>query len=162
MIRIRKEPNRYWLKEDKLKLINEVLDDKSSQEIVKNNYISVGLLRNWIIKYNKYGIESLDNKMKLGDLLFKCYGYHRKNAIIRREMSLVASVNLVHKAYNVKRAMSIIETPIDDSIIESNKWLVKSFNQENYIETIIYDHNYLRSSYVSNKCFLLSTFYWQV
>ncbi len=29
MARIRKEPNRYWSKEDKLKLINEVLNGKS-------------------------------------------------------------------------------------------------------------------------------------
>ena len=30
MTRIRKEPNRYWSKEDKLKMINEVLNGKSS------------------------------------------------------------------------------------------------------------------------------------
>ena len=71
MARIRKEPNRYWSKEDKLKLINEVLNGKSSQEVARENDISGGLLRNWIIKYNNYGIESLENKKKPGNPLSK-------------------------------------------------------------------------------------------
>ena len=71
MARIRKGPNRYWSKEDKLKLINEVLNGKSSQEVARENDISGGLLRNWIIKYNNYGIESLENKKKPGNPLSK-------------------------------------------------------------------------------------------
>ena len=71
MARIRKEPNRYWSKEDKLKLINEVLEGKSSQEVARENDKSGGLLRNWIIKYNNYGIESLENKKKPGNPLSK-------------------------------------------------------------------------------------------
>ena len=67
MARIRKEPNRYWSKEDKLKLINEVLDGKSSQEVARENNISGGMLRNWIIKYNNYGEEALENKRKPGN-----------------------------------------------------------------------------------------------
>ena len=43
MARIRKEPNRYWSKEDKLKLINEVLNGKSSQEVARENNISGGM-----------------------------------------------------------------------------------------------------------------------
>ena len=42
MTRIRKEPNRYWSKEDKLKLINEVLlSCKSSYEVAKDYDISI-------------------------------------------------------------------------------------------------------------------------
>ena len=67
MARIRKGPNRYWSKEDKLKLINEVLDGKSSQEVARENNISGGMLRNWIIKYNNYGEEALENKRKPGN-----------------------------------------------------------------------------------------------
>ena len=48
MARIRKEPNRYWSKEEKLRLINEVLYGKSSQEVAKENDISGGMLRTWI------------------------------------------------------------------------------------------------------------------
>ena len=40
MPRIRKEPNRYWSKEDKLKLINEVLNGESSQEVARRHNIS--------------------------------------------------------------------------------------------------------------------------
>ena len=65
MTRIRKEPNRYWSKEDKLKLINEVLNGKSSQEVARENDISGGLLRNWIIKYNQNGEQALINKKNL-------------------------------------------------------------------------------------------------
>ena len=36
MARIRKEPNRYWSKEDKLKIINEVLLNCKSTEKVAN------------------------------------------------------------------------------------------------------------------------------
>ena len=43
--RIRKEPNRYWSKDEKLRLINEVLCGKSSEEVARDNDISVGMLR---------------------------------------------------------------------------------------------------------------------
>lgn len=65
MARIRKEPNRYWSKEDKLKLINEVLNGKSSQKVARENNISGGMLGNWIIKYNNYGEKILENKSPL-------------------------------------------------------------------------------------------------
>ena len=54
MTRIRKEPNRYWSKEDKEKIINEVLlNCKSTEQVAKEYDISGGMLRGWIIKYNK-------------------------------------------------------------------------------------------------------------
>ena len=77
MTRIRKESNRYWSKEEKLKLINEVLNGKSSVQVAKENNISGGMLRNWVIKYNNYGEESLINKKKPGNPL--CKYSNRKN-----------------------------------------------------------------------------------
>ena len=72
MARIRKEPNRYWSKEDKLKIIIEVLIKcKSTEEVAKEYDISGGLLRNWIIKYNQYGESSLESKKKPGNPLMK-------------------------------------------------------------------------------------------
>ena len=71
MTRIRKEPNRYWSKDDKLKLINEVLNGKSSQEVARENDISGGMLRGWIIKFNKDGEKGLENKKKPGYPLCK-------------------------------------------------------------------------------------------
>jgi transposase-like protein len=72
MSRIRKEPNRYWSKEDKLKIINEVLlNCKSTQQVAKEYDISGGMLRGWIIKYNKDGLNALENKKKPGNPLSK-------------------------------------------------------------------------------------------
>lgn len=42
MTRIRKEPNRYWSKELKVKMIKEVLNGKSSEEVAKENDILGG------------------------------------------------------------------------------------------------------------------------
>ena len=46
MTRISKEPNRYWSKEDKLQIINEVLlNCKSSYEVAKYYDISSRMFR---------------------------------------------------------------------------------------------------------------------
>ena len=72
MARIRKEPNRYWSKEDKEKMINEVLlNCKSTEQVAKEYDISGGMLRGWIIKYNKEGLGALENKKKPGNPLCK-------------------------------------------------------------------------------------------
>ena len=61
MARIRKEPNRYWSKEDKEKIINEVLlNCKSTEQVAKEYDISGGMLRGWIIKYNKEGLDAIE------------------------------------------------------------------------------------------------------
>lgn len=111
MARIRKEPNRYWSKDDKLKLINEVLDGKSSQEVARNNDISGGMLRNWIIKYNKYGIEALDNKKKPGNPL--CKYSNKKNLtdiekLQYENMKLRIENERLKKGYLVKGDGSVV------------------------------------------------------
>lgn len=79
MPRIRKEPNRYWAKEVKLKIVNEVIVDGNTSEYVANKYdISGGLLRNWISKYTKHGESALENKKKPGNPLAK---YHNKKEL---------------------------------------------------------------------------------
>lgn len=42
MTRIRKEPNRYWPKKEKLKLIKEVLNGESPVQVAKNMIYLVG------------------------------------------------------------------------------------------------------------------------
>jgi len=111
MTRIRKEPNRYWSKEDKLKLINEVLNGKSSQEVARENDISGGLLRNWIIKYNNYGIESLENKKKPGNPL--CKYSNKKNLtdiekLQYENMKLRIENERLKKGYLVKGDGSVV------------------------------------------------------
>ena len=72
MTRIRKEPNRYWSKEEKLRIINRVLvDGLSTPQVAKDEDISSGMLRNWIKKYIQHGEETLENKRKPGNPLMK-------------------------------------------------------------------------------------------
>lgn len=72
MPRIRKEQNRYWSKEEKLRIINRVLvNGLSTNQVAKDEDISGGMLRNWIKKYLQYGEESLENKRRPGNPLVK-------------------------------------------------------------------------------------------
>ena len=112
MSRIRKEPNRYWSKEDKLKIISEVLlNCKSTEEVAKEYEISGGMLRNWIIKYNQYGEASLENKKKPGNPL--CKYSNRKNLteiekLEYENMKLRIEVERLKKGYQVKGDGSIV------------------------------------------------------
>jgi len=72
MPRNRTEPNRYWSKEEKLRIINRVLiDGLSTHQVAKDEYISGGMLRGWIKKYIEQGEDSLENKRKPGNPLVK-------------------------------------------------------------------------------------------
>ncbi len=68
MPRIRKEKNRYWSKEEKLRIINKVIIDlRSSYDVAKEEDISDGMLRNWIRKYYDHGDIGLINQKKPGN-----------------------------------------------------------------------------------------------
>jgi len=111
MTRIRKEPNRYWSKDDKLKLINEVLNGKSSQEVARENDISGDMLRGWIIKFNKAGEQALENKKKPGNPLCK---YSRKKNLTEMEQLQYENMKLrienerLKKGYIVKGDGSVV------------------------------------------------------
>ena len=112
MTRIRKEPNRYWSKEEKLKIINEVLINcKSTEEVAKEYDISGGMVRSWIIKYNKYGENSLENKKKPGNPLAK---YSSKKNLTEMEqlqyenIKLRIEVERLKKGYLVKGDGSVV------------------------------------------------------
>lgn len=112
MARIIKGPNRYWSKENKLKIINEVLlDGKSSEEVSKEYDISGGMLRGWIIKYNKYGLEALENKKKPGNPLSK-YSNRKNLSEIEQlqyeNMKLRIENERLKKGYLVKGDGSIV------------------------------------------------------
>lgn len=62
---------RYWSKEDKVKIVKEVLDGNSTMEIARKYDISDGMLTNWIKKYNELGEDALENKKKPGNPLAK-------------------------------------------------------------------------------------------
>ena len=100
--------------------------------------------------------DMLNNKIKRG--------YKSQETIFHSDQGTIYSsvaFNNAHIDYNITRSMSRIGTPTDNPIIESkNGWLKKEmyidFNQddydtvEDYVNAIIYDHNYLRPSYALN------------
>lgn len=68
----RNKPNRYWSKEDKLKLVNEVIvDNKSISEVARKNNLDKSQLRKWIEKYYEHGVNGLENQRKPGNPLMK-------------------------------------------------------------------------------------------
>lgn len=112
MARIRKEPNRYWSKEDKEKIINEVLlNCKSTEQVAKEYDISGGMLRGWIIKYNKEGLGALKNKKKPGNPL--CKYSNKKNLtdiekLQYENMKLRIENERLKKGYLVKGDGSVV------------------------------------------------------
>ena len=79
----RNKPNRYWSKEEKLKLVNEVIiDNKSIRQVGRENNLDKSQLRRWIEKYYEYGINGLENKRKPGNPLMK---YSRKKELTELE-----------------------------------------------------------------------------
>ena len=113
-----------------------------------------------------YGVNIKNHKGALHDMLNNKIkrGYKSQETIFHSDQGAIYSsvaFNNAHKDYNIKRSMSRIGTPTDNPIIESkNGWLKKEmyidFNQddfetvEDYINAIVYDHNYLRPSYALN------------
>lgn len=92
MTRIRKEPNRNWSKEEKLRIINRhIKDGISTIQVAKEEDISGGMLRNWIKKYLEYGESSLENKKKPGNPLAK---YLNKENLTKEEQLAYENMKL--------------------------------------------------------------------
>ena len=112
MTRIRKEPNRYWSKENKLKIIKEVLDGKSSYEVAKKYDISSGMVRSWVIKYREFGEEGLVNKKKPGNPMSKYFVTKhfesREEGLEYENMRLRIENERLKKGYLVKGDGSIV------------------------------------------------------
>ena len=64
--------NKYWSKEEKLKLVKEHLEKHvSTLEITNREHISNGMYNNWLKKYLEFGEKGLENKIKPGNPLAK-------------------------------------------------------------------------------------------
>ena len=64
--------NRYWTKEEKLRIINRILiDGISAKQIGREENISDGMICTWIKKYIEQGESALENKKKPGNPLSK-------------------------------------------------------------------------------------------
>ena len=113
MTRIRKEPNRNWSKDEKLRMVYRVINDgQSARQVAKEEDISAGLLRTWVKKYLTQGEESLINKKKPGNPLMK---YSMKKSLTREEqleyenMKLRIENELLKKGYLMKGDGSIVK-----------------------------------------------------
>ena len=93
-------------------MIKEVLNGKSTQEVARENDISGGMLRNWIIKYNQDGEESLNNKKKPGNPMAKYYitknFKSREEELEYENMRLRIENERLKKGYLVKGDGSIV------------------------------------------------------
>lgn len=75
--------NRYWCKEEKLRIINRILiDGMSARQVAIQESISDGMLCTWIKKYLEQGEKALENKNKPGNPLAK---YSRKKELTELE-----------------------------------------------------------------------------
>lgn len=64
--------NKYWSKEQKLKLVKEHVEQHvSTTEITTREKISNGMYYNWVKKYLEFGEKRLENKKKPGNPLSK-------------------------------------------------------------------------------------------
>lgn len=64
--------NKYWSKEQKLKLVKEHVEQHvSTTEITTREKISNGMYYNWVKKYLEFGEKGLENKKKPGNPLSK-------------------------------------------------------------------------------------------
>ena len=79
-----------------MKSIKAVFNGESSVQVAKKYELSGRMLRNWIIKYNKYGASSLENKKKLRNPL--CKYANRKNVTRSSALRFVLS-----KTYEKKK-----------------------------------------------------------
>lgn len=106
------EKNKYWTKEEKLKLIKEHLEmHVSTLEITNREHISNGMYNNWLRKYLELGEKGLENKKKPGNPLAK---YCNKKNLTDMEkleyenMKLRIENERLKKGYMVKGAGQVV------------------------------------------------------
>ena len=104
--------NRYWSKEDKLKIVNKVLiEGMSSRQVGISENISDGMICGWIKKYLEKGESALENKKKPGNPLSK---YSRRKNLTELErleyenMKLRIENERLKKGYMMKGAGTVV------------------------------------------------------
>lgn len=64
--------NRYWSKEEKLRIVKRIIEDGySSVQVSREENIEGGTIRRWVRKYLNNGEEALENQKKPGNPLVK-------------------------------------------------------------------------------------------
>ena len=98
---------------EKYKIIKPILENiKSQTQVSKETGINIGLIFQWIKKYNEYGLEGLKNKTKPGNPLSK---YQNRKCLTKEEqleyenMKLRIENELLKKGYLMKGDGSIVK-----------------------------------------------------
>ena len=63
--------NKYYTKEEKIKIVNMLLEGKTTWDIEREYKINHSVSSSWLKKYNEFGEDALENKKKPGNPLLK-------------------------------------------------------------------------------------------
>lgn len=75
--------NRYWNKEAKYEYVRLIISGEISlKQLGRENNIAIGMISNWVKRYQEGGIEALENKRKPGNPLVK---YSRRKELTEKE-----------------------------------------------------------------------------
>ena len=104
--------NRYWSKDEKLRIVNRVvIDGLSITQVARLENISDGMLSAWVKKYLEQGEDSLENKTKPGNPLSKYANRKELSDMERLEyenMKLRIENERLKKGYMMKGDGSIV------------------------------------------------------
>lgn len=105
--------NKEWSKEQKYEIIRLILNgEKSSYDLERELGVSSGMIRNWVRKYNKEGIDALENKRKPGNPLMKYSRRKELTDIEKLEYELMLykiEVERLKKGYTEKDVLLALE-----------------------------------------------------
>jgi len=103
--------NRYWSKEEKLRIIKRVLNGEDGRNnIIIQEKISFGMFHRWMKAYQEHGESGLENKRKPGNPLVK---YQRRKTLTKLEQLEYENMKLrienlrLKKGYTNEEAMAI-------------------------------------------------------
>lgn len=100
--------NRTWSKEQKYKVILPIINGEiSSSQRAKDLMLATGMVINWVLSYNKGGIEALENKRKPGNPLQKYQARKELSYVEQLEyenMKLRIENERLKKGYTTKEA----------------------------------------------------------
>ena len=104
--------NKYWTKEEKLKIVKKVTEEGlSSKQVAKEENIDSSMIRKWVKKYIEEGENSLKNKKKPGNPLAKYSSKKNLTDIEKLEyenMKLKIENERLKKGYIVKGDGTIV------------------------------------------------------
>ena len=104
--------NRYWSKEDKLKVVKDMIENNLGEcQAGKKYNISHGMAGKWRRDYLNYGEQSLENQKKPGNPLVKYSSRKNLSELEKLEyenMKLKIEVERLKKGYLVKGDGSVV------------------------------------------------------